>query len=159
MIKYSIKNQQADGSWIPLWFGNQNTLKKENKVYGTAKVTTYLKDGLEILDSNLKQKLESSLEKSEHFLIDQQNSDGSWGAEKVILGTIEETALAISALASKTNENICINGLTWIEKEIETNGLSSSPIGLYFATLWYDEKLYPHVFLLEALKRMIPIEQ
>jgi hypothetical protein len=31
----------------------------------------------------------------------------------------------------------------------------SSPIGLYFASLWYDEKLYPITSYLEAVSRMM----
>jgi hypothetical protein len=30
--------QRADGSWVPLWFGNQDHPAEENPVYGTAKV-------------------------------------------------------------------------------------------------------------------------
>ena len=30
---------------------------------------------------------------------------------------------------------------------------TASPIGLYFASLWYSEKLYPQIFTVEALKR------
>jgi squalene-hopene/tetraprenyl-beta-curcumene cyclase len=29
----------------------------------------------------------------------------------------------------------------------------TAPIGLYFAKLWYDEKLYPLVFTVAALER------
>jgi hypothetical protein len=36
--------------------------------------------------------------------------------------------------------------------------LLSAPIGLYFASLWYDEKLYPTNFYLEALARMLEIK-
>ena len=43
-VIYLQKKQKSNGSWIPLWFGNQNSINKANPVYGTAKVLTYLKD-------------------------------------------------------------------------------------------------------------------
>jgi hypothetical protein len=33
--------------------------------------------------------------------------------------------------------------------------LSPTPLGLYFAKLWYDEELYPLVFALEGLAHAI----
>ncbi|MEP2307351.1 prenyltransferase/squalene oxidase repeat-containing protein, partial [Rhodopirellula bahusiensis] len=32
------KNQQPDGSWLPLWFGNQDRAEEDNPVYGTSRV-------------------------------------------------------------------------------------------------------------------------
>jgi len=29
----------------------------------------------------------------------------------------------------------------------------SSPIGLYFASIWYDEMMYPLIFSLQAMKK------
>ncbi len=69
----------------------------------------------------------------------QQNSDGSWGGKRNIAGTIEETSLAVSALAASHKE-ACLRGIGWLGKQ-ET--ITPAPIGLYFALLWYDEKLYP----------------
>jgi hypothetical protein len=37
------------------------------------------------------------------------------------------------------------------------NGFKPAPIGLYFASLWYDEKLYPTTFYLEALARILEL--
>jgi hypothetical protein len=46
-LHYLEKQQRSDGSWLPLWFGNQMTTDDHtNPVYGTAKVVTYLKDSL-----------------------------------------------------------------------------------------------------------------
>jgi squalene-hopene/tetraprenyl-beta-curcumene cyclase len=42
------------------------------------------------------------------------------------------------------------------KKIIENEGnIKSSPIGLYFASLWYDERLYPLLFAIPALCRSI----
>jgi hypothetical protein len=92
------------------------------------------------------------LTSAQNYLLLQQNEDGSWGGYNGIIGTIEETSLAICALAKKDSE-ACMKGFNWLEKEYNLKGLKSSPIGLYFATLWYDEKLYPLAFYLEALGR------
>lgn len=35
-------NQRSDGSWTPLWFGNENLEVEENPVYGTARVAISL---------------------------------------------------------------------------------------------------------------------
>ena len=32
------RSQQSDGSWLPLWFGNQHRPNEDNLVYGTARV-------------------------------------------------------------------------------------------------------------------------
>jgi len=45
-------------------------------------------------------------------------------------------------------------GLTRLVAFIEQDGLNDAqPIGLYFASLWYSEKLYPVVWTVEALAR------
>ena len=45
-------------------------------------------------------------------------------------------------------------GINWLEKEINRVGFKAAPIGLYFESLWYDEKLYPVTSYLEALARV-----
>ncbi len=155
-LKYLEKRQSGNGSWLPLWFGNQQNKEHLNPVYGTAKVVTYLKDAVEHhwLSEPVKKKLECMIQKGNDFLVSVQNEDGSWGGDKNIPGTIEETALAVSALISEKNKEICNSGLLWLDKYIQKNGFKSAPIGLYFASLWYDEKLYPVTAYLEALSRI-----
>lgn len=151
---YLQKNQHRLGSWMPLWFGNQQTSDKKNPVYGTAKVATYIQDCLNCkwIDYKLRTELQLMLTSAQKYLLEQQNNDGSWGGYNGVVGTIEETSLAISALVQKDRE-VCIKGFEWLEKKYNTNGLISNPIGLYFATLWYDEKMYPLTFYIEALRR------
>ena len=91
----------------------------------------------------------------EKYLASVQNSDGSWGGALSVPGTIEETALAVSALSASRYRERCNGGLAWIESQRSRLGWTSAPIGLYFASLWYDEKLYPVAFYLEALARML----
>ncbi|MFV0593205.1 MAG: prenyltransferase/squalene oxidase repeat-containing protein [Draconibacterium sp.] len=156
-LKYLETKQAKNGSWLPLWFGNQLTDNHTNPVYGTAKVVTYLKDALQHnwhSDAN-KNKLFRMIGKGQAFLISVQNTDGSWGGNKNIPGSIEETSLAVSALFSDENTTICEGGLQWLESFIGKNGFKPAPIGLYFASLWYDEKLYPVTSYFEALNRCI----
>lgn len=150
---YLEKHQGADGSWIPLWFGNQKTDDQTNPVYGTAKVSTYLNDCLKLdkIDVHILSRLAKMTEKGQNFLIRQQNNDGSWGGKKGAEGTLEETSLAICALASKNKES-CSQGLEWLGKQ---KNMKSSPIGLYFSLLWYDEKLYPYIYMTEAYRRLL----
>ncbi|MCG6185860.1 prenyltransferase/squalene oxidase repeat-containing protein [Maribellus maritimus] len=158
-LSYLEKEQSENGSWLPLWFGNQMNDGHLNPVYGTAKVVTYLKDAAthQWHSEKIKQKLEMMIQKGNDFLISLQNKDGSWGGDKNIPGTIEETSLAISAIISEGNKEICESGLFWLEKYIQRNGFKSAPIGLYFASLWYDEKMYPVTAYLEALNRVSAI--
>jgi hypothetical protein len=152
---------QDDGSWLPLWFGNQLAPDHENPVYGTARVLTYLKDALahQWLPDRIKRRMEILTEKGSRFLVNVRNQDGSWGGNKHIPGTIEETALAVSALASGENLSKCIAGLDWIENYRSKYGFKAAPIGLYFASLWYDEKLYPVTAYLEAVSRILEIDE
>lgn len=153
---YLQKNQHKNGYWLPLWFGNQQTSEKKNPVYGTAKVGTYIVDCLKCkwIDYKLKADLRIMLSAGQNYLLLQQNYDGSWSGYKDVDGSIEETSLAICALAQK-EKDACAKGFTWLEKEFICNGLRSKPIGLYFATLWYDEKMYPLTFYIEALRRSL----
>ena len=159
-LDYLEQHQIDNGSWLPLWFGNQLAHGHKNPVYGTARVLTYLKDALthQWLPDRVRNRMLILTEKGNQYLVHAQNQDGSWGGDKQISGTIEETALAVSALASGENRLKCISGLNWIEDFRRVNGLRAAPIGLYFASLWYDEKLYPVTAYLEAVSRTLEID-
>lgn len=150
------KAQNDNGCWYPLWFGNQFTADLKNPVYGTAKVTIYLKDSLLCgsLDDQMKNNIGQMVTNAQNFLLKQQNENGSWGGEIGVSGTIEESSLAISALIGK-DQGVLLRGFFWLENELNNNGLRSNPIGLYFAMLWYDEKLYPLIYYVEALRRYL----
>ena len=150
---YLEKHQSGDGSWLPLWFGNQLTDDKSNPVYGTAKVCIYLKDtlGFEGPGKKYLTRIEEMVRKAEEFLLEQQNNDGSWGGKKGIEASIEETSLAVSALAGKSDEE-CARGINWL---MNRNRTDAAPIGLYFAMLWYDEEMYPLIYSVEAFRRFL----
>ena len=104
-------SQQADGSWLPLWFGNQDRPEEDNPIYGTSRV---------LLTPNLVAGLGAeAVQRACQYLISAQNSDGGWGggtslAEKLarktqdldvsippeIISSVEETALVVEALST-----------------------------------------------------------
>ncbi|QDU07768.1 prenyltransferase/squalene oxidase repeat-containing protein [Gimesia aquarii] len=148
-FRYLASVQRADGSWLPLWFGNQHIKNDENPVYGTARV----------LAAYASQEMSESAqaEQAIKFLKSVQNDDGGWGGDAGAPSSVEETALAVDTLLSlgldHDNPNIT-SGLNWLLQQVETNGFTeSTPIGFYFAKLWYFEQLYPIIFTVSALHR------
>ena len=155
-LRFLEKAQRTDGAWLPLWFGHQQTADKTNPVYGSARVMSYLDDALACgrLDHRVSRQMEQMIVKAQHFLVTQQNDDGSWGAIKGVEGSMEETAMAVSGLV-RHEPSKCLQGLNWLDCQYDVHGLTPQPIGLYFATLWYHEKMYPLAYYLEALRRTI----
>jgi len=102
--------------------------------------------------------------------VNHQNDDGGFGGgpsvqwENVSLGnsTVEETALCAEALLTSINfptfsadyHDAADRAVDWLQEAVKTDSISTfSPIGFYFAKLWYHEKLYPLVFSIAALAR------
>ncbi len=149
---YLEKQQHFSGYWLPLWFGNQHTADHHNPVYGTARVTAYLNETLNTNIGNEYQViLKLMIDRGCHYLVSVQNEDGSWGGAKNIVGSIEETSLAVTALTKNGFQEECTSGMDWLAEKTKSDGLVASPIGLYFASLWYDEELYPLTAYLECL--------
>lgn len=153
-VDYLKKHQKENGSWLPLWFGNQQTENHENPVYGTARVLTYFQKAKLMLKDEpfLNERIQKMIVEGTDFLLKTQNENGSWGGDFGIEGSIEETALAIAALNGIKSKPEIEKGLEWLDVYYKKNGLKKAPIGLYFASLWYDEKLYPLTAYLEAIK-------
>jgi squalene-hopene/tetraprenyl-beta-curcumene cyclase len=151
-VIYLEKHQDKSGFWLPLWFGNQHTADHTNPVYGTARVTSYLNETLNTqLGSEYEVILKLMIGRGCQYLVSVQNKDGSWGGAKNITGSIEETALAVTALVPNGFQEECASGLNWLAEKTKSDGIVASPIGLYFASLWYDEELYPITAYLECL--------
>jgi len=90
------------------------------------------------------------------------------------VSSIEETALAVDALASTALQSAIRNHVTpgsdrgpqsaidavqrgagWLITNTNAGqSLPAAPIGLYFARLWYFEELYPLIFTLCALGKV-----
>jgi len=151
-VIYLEKQQNKSGFWLPLWFGNQHTDDHTNPVYGTARVTAYLNETLQTqLGNEYSVILKLMIDRGCRYLTSVQNSDGSWGGAKYISGSIEETALAVTALVPNGFQEECTSGMSWLAEKTKADGIVASPIGLYFASLWYDEEMYPLTAYLECL--------
>ena len=147
-VSYLKKTQRPDGAWEPLWFGNQHCDEVANLTHGTSRVLR-----LAAIDSALS----TELERGARYLIESQNSDGGWGGRADTPSSIEETALALEGLAAMDDlpcENIR-RGVHWLQQATQ-NGtyFPPTPIGFYFANLWYYEKLYPILFTVAALNAL-----
>jgi squalene-hopene/tetraprenyl-beta-curcumene cyclase len=147
-LEFLEKAQRLDGSWVPLWFGNQHAPGDENPTYGTARVLAAYRD-LAMMNSE-------AARRGIDWLLSVQNADGGWGGAKDVPSSIEETALAVEVLlnAGPEAEPAVNKGLAWLVEQVEGGGLKNpTPIGFYFAKLWYFEKLYPIIFTVAALGR------
>ncbi|MEW4489065.1 prenyltransferase/squalene oxidase repeat-containing protein [Thalassoglobus sp. JC818] len=143
------RSQNADGSWHPLWFGNQFAPSDINPVYGTSKVIRAYQET---------ERTEAlPLQDGVRWLRSAQNSDGGWGGVQGAPSSVEETALAVDALIDDRDSASAIeSGINWLIDRVESNTVDeAAPIGFYFAKLWYFEELYPVIFASGALRRAV----
>jgi squalene-hopene/tetraprenyl-beta-curcumene cyclase len=123
-LRFIEDEQHRDGSWSPLWFGNQDHPHEDNPVYGTAKVLFAYRD-LGMMDS-------PEARRGVTWLVANQNADGGWGSGvwqkaesrkpkadssatafrsplSALISSIEETALAVEALLAAIAEPRTLN--------------------------------------------------
>lgn len=155
-LAFLDRRQQDDGSWSPLWFGNQNWPNEENPVYGTGRVLLAYRD-LGKIDSDTAQ---AGLQ----WLVENRAADGGWGgtpaSEPASESSVEETAVAVEALLAAGDDPairpVARQGVDWlVEAVLAGRHWQPTPIGLYFARLWYYETMYPLVFAASALGRAL----
>ena len=140
--------QLADGAWWPLWFRNQAHPEQANPAYGTAKVVRATRNS-----------------RGAVWLLAAQSPDGAIPSAPGIEATIEETAVAVEALAEvaehAADRELAGRALVAVGRGLvglieHTDGgivFPAAPIGLYFAKLWYDEAIYPLAFTVTAFER------
>ncbi|MBI1896211.1 MAG: squalene--hopene cyclase [Acidobacteria bacterium] len=141
---YLARVQRPSGAWVPLWFGNQWAANDENPVYGTSRVLRAIEPDCE------------PARRAEAWLLAAQNADGGWGGDRGLASSIEETSLAVAALAggAAAPASTVKRGLAWLVEATRGGETTPpSPIGFYFARLWYYERLYPLIFAIDALSR------
>ncbi|UUO09211.1 squalene--hopene cyclase [Blastopirellula sp. J2-11] len=155
-FRYLQKQQRDDGSWLPLWFGNQDLPDDENPIYGTVKVLLAYRD--------LGKMSTRAAQRGGAWLAARQNEDGGFGGGPSVPtlcggggeSSVEETALAIEALFAAENPaispEIIPQAVGWLCQRVEEGSyVNGSPIGFYFSKLWYYEKLYPRVMTVASL--------
>lgn len=150
LLGWMWKVQASDGSWVPLWFGDQDAEDEKSPVYGTSMAVEYLSASRNPLARQL-------AEKGLQYLLTSQNEDGGWGGVPGSPSKITLTARALSALASlpDTDRESMEQGFDYLYGMYRNGQLfRAEPIGLYFARLWYSEELYNLTFVLNALKKM-----
>jgi squalene-hopene/tetraprenyl-beta-curcumene cyclase len=173
--RFLESQQQPDGSFVPAWFGNEHNDEGRNPVCGTALVLRMCAE-LERLESGL-------AHRSARWLMAAQHADGGWGPPRVPVdysggekggqrdwrsnedlakySSVEETALALSALFPLTDRNenasqAVSRGLNWLTTAAEQDRhRHPTIIGYYLSKLWYHERLYPVAFAAEALERAV----
>lgn len=146
--RFLDRHQRSDGSWLPLWFGNQYARDDENPLYGTAKVLLAWRDAGRLQEPQAQRALT--------WLKSIQNRDGGWGGAAGTPSSVEETALAVEALAAEETQSAELAaGLNWLLARVADGSfVQTAPIGFYFAKLWYFERLYPIIFTVGALCRV-----
>ncbi len=193
-VRFLLKTQQIDGSWRPLWFGNQAKPNTHNPLYGTTRVLRAAR--VTPIKNETMTAWSAARVEALSWVLSAQRSDGGWGGAADLPASIEETALAVEALADvlhhdrigvlppgpqaetmgheKPAGGIEVDqhtraatvasvqrGCDWLVKH--THGgtqFKPAPIGLYFAKLWYSERLYPIIFTVSALQRVcdLPVD-
>ena len=166
-VSWLKKNQRQDGAWLPLWFGNEHEIDETNPVYGTATVLKYLCR----LPEGEFPELPGMREKAARFLCSGQQENGTWsGGAGGGAGSIEETGAALESLVafegllqkpsrrSLTGKAIEAGAAALLRLTEAGTQFPAAPIGLYFARLWYYEKLYPvtaSVAAFQALRKWL----
>ncbi|MFT4556694.1 MAG: squalene-hopene/tetraprenyl-beta-curcumene cyclase [Planctomycetaceae bacterium] len=160
------KTQRPNGSWVPLWFGNQFAENDENPVYGTSRVLMAYRD-LGMLDAPEAQRAAAWLASVQQPLPEPSSLDPcpstprGWGGDAGIAPSVEETALAAEVLLEfEPYRKNAFDGISWlIDRVVDGSVCVPTPIGFYFARLWYFERLYPLIFAVSALRRAVEISE
>jgi squalene-hopene/tetraprenyl-beta-curcumene cyclase len=174
-VGYLERQQRDDGSFIPLWFGNEHHAMGINPVYGTAQVLMACAE-LGRLDTEM-------VSRAAGWLVSAQHAGGGWGPPRAPLdysntekdgfrawraneslakfSTVEETGLAVAALLPMATTNHAVgravsSGLAWLATAVEQDAhRQGAVVGFYPGRLWYHERLYPLVFAAGALSQAV----
>jgi squalene-hopene/tetraprenyl-beta-curcumene cyclase len=175
-VAYLERTQQSDGAWTPLWFGNQHAPDDVNPTYGTARVlaAATVAPADPAAAATWAQRLAAAVD----WLLSAQHPGGGWGAGHDTPASLEETALAVEALAGVLRKGLPTDsaigtvthplaqlvdhqalrqavsrGVAWLLTNTDRGTrFDPTPIGFYFAKLWYFERLYPLIFTVAALE-------
>ncbi len=146
-VRFLQNVQRPDGTWLPLWFGHQFNEDDENPLYGTSRVVRAL--------GTIGEGSSECCRKAVRWLLDNQNEDGGWSARRGLESSVEETGLALDSLVDFSEARPAIDrAAQWLALRVNEGAVDRpSPIGFYFARLWYFEDLYPIIFAAAGLNR------
>ena len=146
-LRFLQNVQRTDGTWLPLWFGHQFNEDDENPLYGTSRVVRAL--------GTIGEQSSDACQKAVRWLLENQNDDGGWSARRGLKSSVEETGLALDSLADFRIARPAIDrAAQWLALRVNEGTVDQpTPIGFYFARLWYFEDLYPIIFAAAGLNR------
>lgn len=165
-VQFLYKRQTTDGAWAPLWFGNEHAPEEQNLTYGTARVIGSLASLAahgrgDWFEPYFERALDRMLNSGMRWLLKTQQPNGAWSGSSKGPVSVEETALALTALARampfvaerSVVAHAVTRGTNWLIDQVESGAWKNpAPIGFYFARLWYYERLYPMIFAVGALE-------
>ncbi|MBR4903001.1 MAG: hypothetical protein IKZ46_18825 [Victivallales bacterium] len=142
LLHFLETTQNPDGSFTPLWFGDQLAADKTAPVYGSAVVLEHLL-GID----------KPFLRKTLDYLLKMQHNTGGWGSTDGKTDYVIMTARCVSALKPYPEAAEAVaRGIEFLRPfAVSPQTAPMEPIGLYFAHLWYSEKLYAPIFLAKAV--------
>ncbi|MEJ2364208.1 MAG: prenyltransferase/squalene oxidase repeat-containing protein [Deltaproteobacteria bacterium] len=151
-LAYLYRQQRPEGSWAPLWFGNEYAGSRSNLFYGTYKV-------LDLWASLPSPSPNAAGRKGLAWILRHQNPDGGWGHGWAGGSSPEETALGVltllSSLEAHQSESL-EKGIAWLVSRQNPEGSwDPTPIGLYCQSLFYYENMYALAFPCLALARYL----
>ena len=154
-VEFLAATQTREGTWIPLWFGNEHAPGEDNPAYGTARVLLGLHSRL--VRGN--RRSTDCRRLAVRWLLEAQNADGGWGGSRAVSSSIEETGVVLAALGRSVADGderqiskAVARGARWLmDATADGAETAAAPLGLYFARLWYYEELYPLVFAVAGL--------
>jgi squalene-hopene/tetraprenyl-beta-curcumene cyclase len=149
-VRFLEARQRHDGTWVPLWFGNEHVSSEENPVWGTSRVVLALRElqqrGFDVPPH--------MLARGRDALAEMQQADGGWSGSggRGLPCSVEETGMALEALAGTEKTGAVDRGTRWLVERVESSlWTQPAPVGFYFARLWYFEKLYPQIATVAGL--------
>lgn len=155
-VDYLLRTQRPDGTWVPLWFGSQQQHDEENPLQGTSRVL------LAIAAHDGGDAWRAAGVRAAAWIRSIQATGGGFGADAGLTPSLEETGMAVEALAAWAeattdgeSAEAARRGADWLVQHSDAGQrFPTAPIGLYFAKLWYFERLYPVLFTVAALERV-----